>query len=106
LEKIMEASRLIESLAAIRTQLEPEERLSDMDLIRRAVQAQEARALGIEQPPILNADQRKLFAENIELVTGFLESEDGADAVELLVSAWKTYVENCEIPTAEDADDD
>lgn len=40
--------------------------------------------------------------ENIDHLSGFLESDDGADAVELLVNAWKYYCEKVGRETTEE----
>lgn len=61
----MEATKLIEALGTLRAGFEKPP--SDMEILRRAVLAQVARDGGIEQPPILNDDQRKVFAGKIEL---------------------------------------
>lgn len=47
----------------------------------------------MEMPPILNEEQRKVFADRVDKVTSFLESEDGADAVELLVNTFAAFAD-------------
>lgn len=87
----MEATKMIESLAALRATFDKPP--TDMELVRRALHAQVARANGVEMPPILNEDQRKIFAGRIDQLTEFLESEDGADAIELLMNSFKAFSE-------------
>ncbi len=94
----MEATKLIGALASLRVGFDTPP--SDMELIRRAVQSQVDRATQPEMPPLLNADQRKLFAERIDEVTAFLECEDGADAVELLMGAWARFLADREAAAA------
>lgn len=95
----MEATKLIESLATLRAGFEKPP--SDMEIIRRTLAAQVARASGVEMPPLLNDDQRRVFADKIDQVTAFLASEDGADAVELLVNAFTAFTQAEEDPTAD-----
>jgi len=93
----MEASGLIQALHTLRAQMDKP--VSDLDIIRQSLQASIARNSGIEMPPLLTNEQRKLFIGKVDLVTAFLESEDGADAVELLIRAF-TRFENTEIEKA------
>lgn len=85
----MEATKMIESLASLRAGFEKPP--TDMELIRRSLAAQAARATGAEMPPLLNDNQRKVFADKIDMVSDFLATEDGADAVELLVGAFEAF---------------
>ena len=86
----MESTKIIESLKSLRETFQ--QPVSDMEIIRRTLAAQTARLNGVEMPPILNADQRKVFSEKLDLLSDFLESEDGADAVELLLNAFREFV--------------
>ena len=92
----MHASKLIDSLATLRATYDKPP--TDMDMVRQALQAQVARASGLEMPPILTDAQRKVFADDIDRAKEFLESEDGADAVELLVCAFAAFAASERVP--------
>lgn len=92
----MEATRMVEALRTLRANMEKPP--SNMELIRRSLVDQVAKANGVPMPPILNEEQRKVFADRAELVAEFLESEDGADAVELMVGSFNSFVEAREVP--------
>ena len=95
----MEATRMVETLRALRASMDKP--ASNMEIIRRALAEQVARANGVPMPDILNEGQRKVFAERADMVADFLESEDGADAVELMVGAFNSFVEARDKPEAE-----
>ena len=95
----METTRMIETLRNLRASMDKPP--SNMELIRRAVMEQAARANGIPMPAILNEDQRKVFADRADMLTEFLESEDGADAVELMVEAFNSFVEERQAAASE-----
>lgn len=60
---------------------------------RHSVKEQAARAIGVEMPPLLTEEQRRVFLQNIDHLTGFLASEDGMDTIELLMDAFARYTE-------------
>lgn len=95
----MEATELAKALRSMAEGMENPP--SPMEMVRNAVLAHHARASRPEMPPILTAEQRETFTENVGLVAGFLESENGADSVELLVGAFNAYVKE-----HEDAEED
>lgn len=97
----MEATKLIEALGKLREGFDKPP--SDMEILRRAVLAQVSRDGGVEMPPILNDAQRKIFAGKIDMVAAFLKTEDGADAVELLVGAFEAFATP---PLTEDHEED
>lgn len=94
----MEATRLAEQIEELK-KLHPHP-ISSIEAIRRQ--------LSNPQPAILNEQQRQLFIGRLDYVKGFLESEDGADTIELLVDAFRKYSEaqQCEPETSEKLDDD
>jgi hypothetical protein len=86
----MQTTAIIESLAKLRSQFEKPP--TDMEIIRRALSSQAARLGAVEMPPILNEGQRKVFLGNLDELTAFLNSEDGADAIELLINTFSGFV--------------
>jgi hypothetical protein len=85
----MEVTPMLDALHKL--QAEYETPPSHLEILRRALQERVARMGGTEMPPILTDEQRKAFADKIGYLAGFLESEDGADAVELLLNAGHAY---------------
>jgi hypothetical protein len=65
--------------------------MTQMQLIRHVLQ-KEAAAIGTpEMPMLLNEEQRRVFADHIDKVKAFLNSEDGRDAMELVVTAFTEF---------------
>lgn len=78
------------------------ESTSYVQIARDAVLRQVAAKNKVEMPAILDESQRKVFMDNISHLSGFLESDDGADAIELLVNAYKHYCDKVESEKDED----
>ena len=84
----MEATNLINSLNSMRANMATP--TSHMEIIRQAVQ----RMSQPVQPNIFNEQQRQVFANKLDILQEFLESEDGADSIELLISSFNSFVES------------
>ena len=84
-----EASKLLTSLQALRTSIA--EPVSQMELIRRAVAGEKLRLDTPQFPLPLDMEQRKFMEDNIARLESFLTTEDGADALELLMSTFKEH---------------
>lgn len=85
----MQSTAMVEALSKLRATFDNPP--SDMEIIRRTLSRRAAGLTEIEMPPILNSAQRKVFLDNLDMVSAFLETEDGADSVELLVNAFSTF---------------
>jgi len=90
----LESTVLLRSLAELKLKLETP--ATSMELIRRAVSREAARANEVEMPPIFNDTQRQEFLNRVDKLSLFLQSEDGKDAVELFMATWNEYVSDCE----------
>jgi len=88
----MQATPMVEALKKLRDSYENPP--SDMHIIRTSLMDQVASMGELRMPPLLNQTQRKVFVSNIDKVSEFLETEDGADAVELLVNAFTKFTED------------
>lgn len=86
----MESTRLIEALGKIRANYS--EPVSHMEAIRRTLNEHVENADRPKTPDIFNPDQRKVFTDQIDQISAFLATEDGADAVELLVKSFQEFV--------------
>jgi len=89
----MESTKLLQAIEALRGQLQKEKPLSDMEIVRHATLSMLAKAHQVEMPPLLSTEQRQVFLRNIDHVAEFLQTQDGADAVELLVNAFVCFTE-------------
>jgi hypothetical protein len=87
----MEVTSLISQLDELRSK--HKEPISYIELARHSIKEQLARSVGIEMPPILSEAQRLVFLQNIDHLAAFLESENGADAVEILMDAFARFTE-------------
>lgn len=87
----MESTAMLEALAELRAKFSTP--ISNMEIIRRALQREVSRSGETEMPPILNESQRKSFLTRIDHLEAFLQSEDGADSIELLVSSFREFAE-------------
>lgn len=87
----MASTAMVEMLRKLRTTYDKP--ISDMSIIRQTLASHSARLGTVEMPPILDEGQRKIFLGNLDELSEFLESEDGADAIELLVNAFTAFVE-------------
>lgn len=85
----MEATPMIDALQKLREVYQQPR--GHMEIIRDALQHQLANAAGVSMPPLLNDGQRQAFAGKLDMLKSFLESEDGADAIELLMDAWHQF---------------
>lgn len=90
----MESTKLIQAIERLRRTYERPP--SHVEVVRDAVLKQINQIDKPEMPVILNESQRKVFMNKIDLLEGFLESEDGADAVEMLINAFEHYCERVE----------
>lgn len=70
--------------------------MSHVEVARHAVMKQLAAINNVPMPAILDDRQRKVFMDNIDHQAGFLKSDDGYDAIELVVDAYKHYCEKME----------
>lgn len=91
----MESTRLVETIAKLREQYA--EPISDMEILRQSAMRELARITDQPEPQVFTEEQRQLLIDNCDHVTGFLESEDGADSIELLMDAFRRYTEVEEI---------
>lgn len=90
----MESTKLLNAIMKLREQYATPP--SHMEVVRDSVLKQLATINKVEMPAILDETQRKVFVDKIDMLAGFLESDDGADAVELLVNAFEAYCDNLE----------
>jgi hypothetical protein len=62
-----------------------------MGMVRMALKQQIDNFSIVPMPPILDEDQRKVFLQDVELLETFLKSQDGSDAVQLLLESFKEF---------------
>lgn len=60
---------------------------SDLSIIRNALNE------NLDHVKLLNAEQRQVFKDRLDLLHEFLESEDGADAVQLLTNTFEAFAD-------------
>lgn len=99
----MESTKLLQAIEQFRRQYD--EPVSHMTIMRDSVLKQLASINKVEMPEILDSNQRKIFMDKIGLLEGFLKSEDGADAIELMVNAFECYCDKVESEKEKDEDD-
>jgi hypothetical protein len=87
----MEATKMLQALEALSEQYGGS--TSYMQIARDAVLKQLAVKNQVPMPDILDESQRKIFMDNISHISGFVKSEDGADAIEFLMNAYEHYCE-------------
>lgn len=87
----MESTKLLEEIIKIRSSIQPPK--SYLEILRDSFVQNLARNSQIEMPPLLSNEQRTVFLNHISRVEEFLNTEDGADAVELLVNAFECFIE-------------
>jgi hypothetical protein len=92
----MESTQLLQDLAKLREQMSNP--ITHMQLIRQALQHQVALGTSIPMPQILSEDQRKVMLADVTCLEEFIKSEDGKDAVELMMIAFKEYKKAKEAP--------
>lgn len=85
----MHVTSMIEAITQLSKQYD--EPPSYLTIARDSILKQLALKNQVEMPPILDDAQRKVFMDNLKFLKGFLESDDGADAIELLVNAFEHY---------------
>lgn len=88
----MEATKLIQAIEKLKSQLD--EPKSHLEIVRDSILKQLAAANKLPMPEIFTDTQRRVFVNKLDMLEGFLESDDGADAVELLVNSFEHYCEN------------
>lgn len=96
----MASSEFIQALEQLREEIGKP--MSQMEVARHAVMKQLATINNVPMPAILDDRQRKVFMDNIDHLAGFLKSDDGYDAIELVVDAYKHYCEKMEQPEEEE----
>lgn len=69
---------------------------SAIEIVRKAVVEADARATKPDQPDLLNTEQLTYFHKYREYLPGFLETENGKDAIYLLCDGFAAYVEECQ----------
>ena len=97
----MESTKMLKAIAELRKQYD--EPVSHIDVARDAVLKQVAAINRVEMPAILDESQRRVFMNKIDMLEGFLKSDNGSDAVELLVNAFENYCKR-EEAKAEESD--
>jgi len=80
----MESTRLIDALMELRKQYE--EPVSHLDVLRSLAMREVARV------DVFNEEQRKVLLADVDQLTDFLQSDDGTDAVELLMDSFRVFV--------------
>ncbi len=100
----MQSTQLVQAIEQLRGRFLNQAPPSDMEVVRQSVLRDLARMHQIEMPPILTTAQREVFAANMGVVSEFLSTTDGADAVELLVNAFTHFVDNRTTPPDETPD--
>lgn len=85
----MESTRLIEQLNEFKRQNNLEEPISHLQVLRDMA----LRALNPQLPPMFTEEQRQLLLSNVDMLQSFLQCEDGADAIELLIDSFKCYIQ-------------
>ncbi len=85
----MQMTSIAEAIATLRqTYTKP---MTQMEIIRKNL-IEQAGAVGQPgMPAILSNEQRSVFAGKLDQLEGFLASEDGQDAIELLMTAFDEY---------------
>lgn len=99
----MESTRMLQAIEELKQHYGPR---SHIEIARDSVLARLASINKVEMPPILDDKQRRIFASKIELLEGFLRSDNGADAIEMLVDAFECYCEEVESKKDNEDDDD
>lgn len=98
----MEATSIIRALDQMRSQLQ--QPANTMQMIRQSVLAQANRLSIPQMPELLTEDQRRVFLADINRLEAFLKSEDGADAIALLVRSFEEFTEAPPEPTPVEAE--
>ena len=90
----MESTALINAITELRESIGTP--MSHMELIRHVLQKEVSRKGMPELQMLLTEDERILLGSNLEKVQAFMETEDGADAWELLVHSFRAHCEQVE----------
>lgn len=85
-------SELIEALKKLRANFDAPS--SDMAIIRQTLRDKISRLESPEMPPILSQDKREVILKDIDLLEEFLCTDDGNDAISLLMATWNSFVES------------
>ncbi len=86
----METSDMIKALRDLREQLgEP---VTNMQLIRKLVNKEIGKQERPELQMLIPEQHRSIMHDNLGKFQGFLESQDGSDAFELLLASFHDYV--------------
>lgn len=86
---MLESTKMLAAIEKLKTQLGKQK--SHIEIARDAVLKQLADINKVEMPPILDEKQRRVFMDKLNHLSGFIDSESGADAIELLVNAFEHY---------------
>lgn len=89
MENKMESTRLIETIIEFKKQNNLEEPISYLQVLREIA----LRSLNPQLPPVFTEDQRQILLKDVNCLQSFLECEEGADAVELLIDSFQHYVQ-------------
>ena len=87
----LQSTAMLESLSQIKARLA--EPVSQMEIIRQSLLYRAMHMDKPQMPLIFNDNQRQVFIDHIDKVAAFLESEDGSDALELLVTTFLEFSE-------------
>lgn len=91
---MLESTKMLDAIEKLRKQIgEP---MSHIEVARHAVLKQLADINKVEMPPILDEKQRKVFMDKLDYIAGYLESENGKDAIEFLVNDFEHYCKDME----------
>lgn len=86
----MYSEALRQGLEAMRAQIA--EPMTDIQLIKEAMVREVAKKHQVVMPPILNEERWAKVLKDIDLLEAFLCTEDGDDAMDLLMNTWEAFV--------------
>lgn len=89
----MESTKMLQAMEQLKRHYGEK---SQIEIARDAVLSKLANINKVEMPPILDDAQRRLFVSKIEMLEGFLRSDNGADSIEMLVDAFEHYCDEVE----------
>lgn len=85
----MYSTKMMEDIAELKAKYNRP--VSMIEVARDSIARQIASLQNVDMPPILSEEQRKVFMGKIDMLAGFLETQEGADAIELLIDAFEHY---------------